>query len=96
MELKILRAATKILKHPTNMVGQAVFWCPKISIDPFATFIRRSHLLPSKAIMGPSGAGKTTFMNVLCGKARDHHFDGENMGNTEILGDLYMELHAKW
>ena len=53
-------------------------------------------MLPSKAIMGPSGAGKTTFMNVLCGKARDHHFDGENMGNTEILGDLHMELHAKW
>ena len=33
----------------------------------------------TKAIMGPSGAGKTTFMNVLCGKAGDQHFDGENM-----------------
>eukprot|EP00913_Durusdinium_trenchii_P014431 g13536.t1 len=29
------------------------------------------------AIMGPSGAGKTTFMNVLCGKATYGEMTGQ-------------------
>lgn len=40
--------------------------------------IQAGHLT---AIMGPSGAGKTTFLNVLCGKTRDD-------GNWKVHGEV--------
>ena len=42
------------------------------------------------AVMGPSGAGKTTFMNVLCGRA----FYGTPSGTLKINGnDDYILNH---
>jgi len=39
------------------------------------------------AIMGPSGAGKTTFMNVLCGKATYGNMVGTMKINGKVIAD---------
>ena len=48
-------------------------------LDGVSGEIRHSTLV---AVMGPSGAGKTTFMNTLCGRA----FYGEVTGSIKING----------